>query len=122
MAKKNAFLKISSSLLSSFFSKEIIMYACMDEMQTHFNKERNKHILYLHIIHNKPKLSNDISTLISSTHIFNGEFLFLGLLTWFRLLTGDNKTDVCKKLSRRLKQVVNPLNKAEVHFNGPKWA
>ena len=48
MAKKNARLKISFS-----FSKEIAMYACMHEMQTHFNKERNKHILYLHITRNK---------------------------------------------------------------------
>ena len=90
----------------------------MHEMQTHFNKER-KYIHYLHITHNKPKLSNDISTLISFTRVFNGEFLFLGLLAWFHLLTGDNETDVCEKLSRRIKQVVNPLNKTKVHFNGP---
>ena len=80
MAKKNAFLKISFFI---FFSKKITMYACMHEMQTHFNKERNKHILYLHITHNKIKLSNGsngTSTLISSTRVFNGEFLFLGLL------------------------------------------
>ena len=95
MAKKNAFLKISSFFFS-FFSKEIAMYACMHEMQTYFNKER-KHIHYLHITHNTPKLSNDISTLISSARVFNGEFLFLGLLAWFRLSTGDNETDVCKK-------------------------
>ena len=69
----------------------------MHEMQTHLNKERNKHILYLHITHNKPKLSNDISTLISSARVFNGEFLFLGLLAWFHLSYGDNETDVCKK-------------------------
>ena len=73
------------------------MYACMHEMQTHFNKERNKHILYLHIVHNKTKLSNDISTLISSARVFNGEFLFLGFLAWFRLLIGDNETDVYRK-------------------------
>ena len=68
----------------------------MHEMQTHFNKERNKHILYLHIT-KKTKLSNDIFTLISSTHVFNGEFFFLELLAWFHLSTGDNETDVCKK-------------------------
>ena len=69
----------------------------MHEMQTHFNKERNKHILYLYITHNKPKLSNDIFTLISSARVFKGGFLFLELLAWFRLSTGDNETDVCKK-------------------------
>ena len=41
--------------------------------------------------------SNGISTLISFARVFNGEFLFLGLLAWFHLSTGDNKTDVCKK-------------------------
>ena len=50
MAKKNIFLKIS------FFLKEIAMYACMHEMQTHFKKERNKYRLYLHITHNKQAL------------------------------------------------------------------
>ena len=81
MAKKNAFLKFSFFDFFSFFLKEIAMYACMHEMRTHLNKERNKHKFYLHITHNKPKLSNDISTLISSTRVFNGEFLFLGLLS-----------------------------------------
>ena len=98
MAKKNAFLKILFFLF--FFSKEIAMYACMHEMQTYFNKERNKHILYLHITHNKTNLSNDISTLISCTRVFNGEFFFIELLAWFPLSTGDNETDVYKKLSR----------------------
>ena len=69
----------------------------MYEMQTHFNKEKNKHILYLHITHNKTKLLNDISTLISSARVLNGEFLFLGLLAWLRLSTEDNETDVRKK-------------------------
>ena len=43
------------------------------------------------------KLTNGTSTLISSARVFNGDFLFLGLLVWFRLPTGDNKLDVCKK-------------------------
>ena len=93
MAENNAFFEN----FFLFFSKKIAMYACMHEMRTHLNKERNKHIFYSHIIHNKPKLSNDISTLISSTRVFNGEFLFLGLLAWFRLSIGDNETDVCRK-------------------------
>ena len=52
MAKKNAFLKISSSL---FFSKEIAMYACINEMQTHFNKER-KYIDSIYTLHITNKL------------------------------------------------------------------
>ena len=69
----------------------------MHEIQTYFNKEINKHIIYLHITHNKTKLSNEISTLISPIRVFNDEFLFLGLLAWFRLSIGDNETNVCKK-------------------------
>ena len=92
----------------------------MHEMRTHLNKERNKHILYLHITHNKQALkpTNGTSTLISSARVFNGEFLFIRLLAGFRLSIGDSETDVCRKLSRRIKQVVNPLNKIKVHLNG----
>ena len=82
MAENNAFFEN----FFLFFSKKIAMYACMHEMQTNLNKERNKHIFYLHITHNKPKLSNDISTLISFARVFNGEFFFLGLLSGFLLI------------------------------------
>ena len=45
MAKKNALLKMSPFI---FFEIKIAMYACMHEMQTHFNKEI-KHIDSIYI-------------------------------------------------------------------------
>ena len=33
------------------------------------------------------------SNLIPPTHVFNGEFLFLGFLVWALISTGDIKTD-----------------------------
>ena len=42
-------------------------------------------------------VSNGTSTLIPYTHVFTGQFLFLGLFAWFCLSTGDNKIDICKK-------------------------
>ena len=82
------------------------MHACMKCKLT-LIKKRNKHIIYLHITHNKPKLSNEISTLISSSRVFNGEFLFLGLLTWFHLSIGDNKIDICKKTLKTMQTSSN---------------
>ena len=77
-------------------------------MQTHLNKER-KHIHYLHITHNKQALQtvspplfppHAYSTRDNETDVLLAWFLFLGLLAWFRLSTGNNETDVCKKNSR----------------------
>ena len=59
------------------------------------------------------------SNLISPTHVFNGEFLFLGLLVWFLLSTGDNETDVYKKTLETPQTSSESLNKAKVHLNGP---
>ena len=63
---KNAFLKFIFFL---FFLKEIAMYTCMHEMQTHLNKERNKYAFYLHITHNKQALKRYLHPYIFRTRI-----------------------------------------------------
>ena len=71
MAENNAFFFEKFIFLINFFLffLKIAMYACMHEMRTHLNKERNKHILYLYITHNKQALKRYLHPYIFRTRI-----------------------------------------------------
>ena len=49
-------------------------------------------------------------------------FFFYDCWPDFVYQQGIMKPTYVGKLSRRIKQVVNPLNKTKVHFNGLEWA
>ena len=63
------------------------------------------HVCMMHVICNKYQVNIQVrynihpSNLIPPTHVFNGEFLFLGFLVWALISTGDIKNrQACQSL------------------------
>ena len=63
------------------------------------------HVCMMHVLYNKYHISVRYnihpSNLIPPTHVFNGEFLFLGFLVWALISTGDIKNRrTCQSLKK----------------------
>ena len=65
------------------------------------------HVCMMHVLYNKYQVNIQVrynmhpSNLIPPTHVFNGEFLFLGFLVWASISTGDIKNRrACQSLKK----------------------